>query len=206
MNLKDFPVGSNADFAPMEAGTYNAVCSGIINLGTQTLDFAGETVHRGQMLILFEFPEETIDIDGVTLPRNLSLKISKSANTKSNLRKTLTAWRGRDFTPEELDDFHFTRLLGVPATVSVAQREYNGKTTAFISSIGKPMKNNQFKASRKVYFDLSDEQTYPEAEKLPKWMIDTINRSEEANAAGLSFRRAEHHTESTRTTEEHTTF
>jgi len=96
MNLKDFPVGSNADFTPMDAGTYNAVCIGIVDLGTQTLDYAGETKHRGQMLILFEFPEATIDVDGATMPRNLSLKVSKSANTKSNLRKSLTARRGKD--------------------------------------------------------------------------------------------------------------
>jgi hypothetical protein len=192
MNLKDFPVGSTADYAPMDAGTYNAVCVGIIDLGTQTLDFAGETSRRGQMLILFEFPEETVEVDGATLPRNLSLKCSKSANAKSTLRKNLAAWRGRDFTPEELGDFHFSRVLGQPATVAVAHRAYQGKTCAFISSGGKAMKTNQFKPSRKVYFDLTAPETFPDAERLPKWMIETINKSEEAVSGGIAFKRGEH--------------
>ena len=191
MNIKDFPVGSNTDYAPMEAGTYNAVCVGIIDLGTQTIDYAGETSHRGQMLIIFEFPEETIDIDGTQMPRNLSLKVSKSSNAKSNLRKHLASWRGRDFKPDELADFHFSRLLGAKATVAVAQREHNGKTAAYVSGISKPMKNNEFTPSRKVYFDLTAPETFPDAEKLPKWMIDTINRSEEAVNNGLAFHRTE---------------
>lgn len=195
MNLKDFPVGSNTDFAPMDAGTYNAVCIGLVDIGTQTLDYAGETSQRGQMIILFEFPEETIDIDGNTMPRNLSLKCSKSNNAKSTLRKTLTAWRGKDFTPEELGDFHLSRLLGVPATVAVAHREHAGKTYAFVASVTKPMKSNKFTASRKVYFDLHAPETFHDVDKLPKWIIDTINKSQEAIEGGIAFKQSKQQTD-----------
>ncbi|GHV09393.1 hypothetical protein AGMMS50229_19510 [Campylobacterota bacterium] len=157
------------------------------NAGKQSEDFSGDVKKIDRMFLMFEFPEETIEIDGEMTFRQLSIKVTKSMNEKATLRKLLISWRGRDFTPEEMSDFELTRLLGVPATVSVAHRESKGKTVAFISGISKPMRTNRHDASRKIYFDLNNESTWQKAHDIPKWILETINRSAEAVEKGLVF-------------------
>jgi len=187
MNIRDFPRGNGGNFVPLEAGTHHAIAIGLIDLGRQTCDFQGEITHRGQLVILFEFPEVAVEIEGVTMPRNLSLKLTKSMHEKSKLRQTLIQWRGRDFTESELNDFDLVKLVGAPATVAVAEKQCAGRTVTFISSVSKPMKGNLFKPSRRIYFDLSDEKTWGAIRELPQWLIDQINASDDCIERGLAF-------------------
>lgn len=185
MNLKDFPRGDG--ITPMQSGTYNAVCCGLIDLGVQYFEYMGIGQRKSQLLLVFEFPDEQIEVDGELLPRNLSQKFNKSCNEKSNFRKTLTSWRGRDFSDDELNDFDLSRLVGVPATVSVSTKESGGKTVSYISAITKPMRDNKNVPSRKILFDLSNNSTFDSVSMMTNWMIDLINRSEEAVKNGWKF-------------------
>jgi len=179
MNINQFKNGGN-NFPPMNAGTYPAVCSGVIDIGTQSVDFAGEHKSTPQLILLFDFPTETIEIDGEQKPRCLSLKMTKSVHEQAKLRKHLIAWRGRDFTDIELQDFALSKLLGVSANINVIQKDYNGKTYAAIATISKPMKGTEQKPTRKIYFDLADKDTYSAIEELPDWIVCLINKSAEA--------------------------
>jgi len=185
MNLKNFKNGE--DFPLMSAGTYPAVCAGVVDIGTQRTEYNGEHSTQNQLILLFDFPTETIEINGVQKPRCLSLKLRKSVHEKASLRKHLTAWRGRDFTDEELDDFHLSKLLGVSANVTIVHKDYNGKTYANISAIGKPMKGTEQKPTRKIYFDMADKNTYSAIDELPDWIIGLINKSAEAIATKWVF-------------------
>jgi hypothetical protein len=85
---------------------------------------------------MFDFPTETIEINGEQKPRCISITLTKSTHEQAKLRKHLVSWRGRDFTEDELADFALTKLLGVPANVGVTQTKKEGKTYANISTIG----------------------------------------------------------------------
>lgn len=187
MNINKFKNGGGNQFPPMSPGTYPAVCSGVIDIGTQSTEYNGEHKTQNQLILMFDFPTETVEIDGQQNPRCLSLKLTKSVHEKSALRKHLIAWRGRDFTEDELKDFELSRLLGVSANITVIQKDYNGKTYSNISAIGKPMKGTEQKATRKIYFDMQDTETYGAIEELPDWMVCLINKSAEAIATKWIF-------------------
>jgi hypothetical protein len=53
--------------------------------------------------------------------------------------------------------------------------------------LGKAMKGTEQKATRKIYFDLADEDTYDVINELPNWMIGVINKSAEAIARKIVF-------------------
>jgi hypothetical protein len=172
----------------MDAGTYSAVICGIIDLGTQTVEWDGVQKQQPQLLLQIEFPSETYESKGATRTRILSTTVTKSVHEKSTLRKHLTSLFGRNLTSAELDDFELSDLLGKPATVSVIQKpKLNGERCASISSIGAPMKGVDVKATRETYFDLADPSTYAAVQELPGWMQEKINQSAEAIASKLTF-------------------
>ena len=49
------------------------------------------------------------------------------------------------------------------------------------------MKGTEQQASRKIYFDLSDADTYSAIESLPDWLVELINKSAEAIASKVVF-------------------
>jgi hypothetical protein len=179
MNINQFKNGGQ-DFEPLDAGTYAAVCVGVIDIGTHTTTWEGKAITRDQLILMFDLPTETIEINGEQKPRCLSLTLTKSMSDKSNMRKHLRSWRGRDFTEIELEDFALLKLLGAPANVGVVQTKKEGKTYANISTIGKAMKGTEQKATRKIYFDLADPDTYGAIEALPDWIVTLINKSAES--------------------------
>lgn len=189
MNIKDFNNGGGMNFPPMDAGTFHAVCSGVIDIGTHTETWDGKELVKNQLILLFDFPTETIEINGEEKPRCLSLKLTKSTNEQAKLRQHLISWRGRDFTDDELKDFELRRILGVPAMITVVQKtNQRGKTYSQIKTVGKAMKGFECpKDCRKLYFDMDNKETYSEIENLPDWIIAEINRSAEAKAANWVF-------------------
>ena len=72
MNINQFKNGGGNQFPPMSAGTYPAVCSDVIGIGTQSTEYNGEHTTQNQLILLFDFPTETIKIDGQQKPRCLS--------------------------------------------------------------------------------------------------------------------------------------
>jgi hypothetical protein len=187
MNINQFSKGGSS-YPPMDAGTFTAICVGVVDIGTHSETWEGKELIKNQLVLLFDFPSEMIDIDGEQKPRCLSLKLTKSTHEQAKLRKHLIAWRGRDFTDDELNDFHLSKLLGVPVTVGVTQKTSNGKTRAIISTLGKPMKGMEPpKATRRIYFDMADANSYSAIEELPDWIVGEINKSAEAIAAKQVF-------------------
>lgn len=171
---------SIGDSDSMEAGTYPAFCIGVVDIGTQTSTWNGETKLKKQVIFIFEFPTETIKIDGKDMPRNLSRTFTQNMGSLSGLRKMFTDWRGRDFTGDELRDFNLTKVLGVPASIAVIVKEKEGKSYANISTVSKLQKGTTLpKPSRMFYFDLDDEDSWESIETMPNWIISRINQSAE---------------------------
>lgn len=128
-----------AAFTPCPAGSYLARCVRLIDLGTQTTDFQGETKTARKVLLAFEvLDDETRRDDGQ--PFVLAKRYTASLHEKSALRKDLASWRGRDFTPDELKGFDLAAVLGKDCFISVVDATKGDRTYSNLASIMKPPK------------------------------------------------------------------
>lgn len=178
---------SGGSFSPIPEGTYSAVCNMLVDLGMQRNETYNNVSRK--VLISWQLPDETIEIDGKDEPRVISKRYTLSLDDRSNLRADLAAWRGRDFTPEELQAFDLRNIVRAPCLINIIHKENNGKKYANISSImalPKGMPRPQM-AGEPTVFDL-DESPLSDINKLPKWIAETIYKSEtykERVAAGV---------------------
>ena len=92
-----------ANIKRMEDGTYLAVCCGMVDLGA--VYNKRYYKYQDKVLLLWEVPGETIEIDGKEEPRILSARYTATLGTQGNLRRDLVSWRGKEFTEDELDEF-----------------------------------------------------------------------------------------------------
>jgi hypothetical protein len=111
-------------FTPVPPGTHLARCYRVIDLGTQRTEWQGQIKLLEKVMILFEVHGE--DESGRALltrsgePLSISKNYTRSLGQKTTLRKDLSAWRGRDFSHEELRGFALKQILGAWAMISVA--------------------------------------------------------------------------------------
>ena len=121
-------------YSPAPAGSHIATCTAVIDLGTQESNFNGEIKRQRKLMLTFELNEEAgLRDDGKRYA--ISKRYTASLHEKSSLRKDLIAWRGRDFTPAELEGFEVNNVAGKTCMISVAHVEKGGSTYANIVSI-----------------------------------------------------------------------
>ena len=173
--------GGGGNYEPIEAGMHQAVCYGIIDLGTHYDETYKKSNHK--IMIQWEFPELRIDItrDGqtVNVPRITSKRYTLSLHEKAGLRKDLESWRGRAFTAEELRGFDVHNLLGVNCLLNIVHQTKDGKTYANISSIV-PLMKGQVKIPAETpltFFSLTDGDDIPRG--LHERVVELIMASEE---------------------------
>ena len=169
------PEGSSIPI--MEAGAYPAVCIGIIDIGDQFNKVYDKYTRK--CVFQFEIPSETIEIDGEQKPRVISATYTASLAEKSNLRKTLESWRGREFTKEELTGFDLENVLGAPCMLNVIHKESaQGNTFANISAITRMPKGYEVRSNtEKIIFSLNDTDALEKMAKLPEWIQARIKES-----------------------------
>ena len=172
---------STGDFEIAPQGTFLAICYQVIDLGTQETTFKGEIKRKPQVRIAWELTSEKM-ADG--RPYSVGNNYTLSAHEKSNLRKMVTTWAGRQFTNDGFRSFDFTRLLGKPCFVTIVHNTSGENTYANIGGVvalpeGTPVPTQ---TNPSVYFDLQtfDAQVY---ETLPDWMKEKIAKSFEYQRA-----------------------
>jgi hypothetical protein len=182
MLIKD---SGSSDFPPTPAGLHPAVCYQLVDCGTHEEVFQGQQHDRHVLYIVFELPTLTIEIDGITKPRAISQKYTKSMHIKSNLRKDLESWRGKPFREDEARaGFELKTILGANCQLNIIHNVSGDKTYANISTIvplGAGMtKHDPF--NELVCYDISDGASIPET--VPTWLKDKIMGSLEMNVMG----------------------
>lgn len=110
------------------AGTHQAVCVNVANLGELWSKYTNEYVPKVSITWAI-FGED-----------NKVYYISKwytaSLNEKARLRQDLTNWRGRPFTPEELRGFRLNSVIGANCFLSIVHETgEDGVTRAKIGAI-----------------------------------------------------------------------
>lgn len=166
-----------SSIAPLEAGTYPAICYGLIDIGWQYNEAYKKSSPK--LIIMWEIPGETITIDGEEKSRVISQTYTVSLNEKATLRKDLTSWRGKDFTDEELKAFDIRSILNVPCLLNIIHKESNGRTYANISGIMKLPKGVKVPRGtmEPVVFDL-DTSDLDDIKELPEWIQKKIQESD----------------------------
>jgi hypothetical protein len=165
-----------------EPGSYVATCLKVIDLGTQEGEFEGRKTKRQQMILTWELdcPME----DG--RPFTISKWYTKSLHEKSKLRQDLAAWRGRDFTQEELRaDFDPANLLDKSCMLTLVEDDKGRVRVGGVAKLPKGLQGPKLK-NGKIYFSLED---YREEifEILPPKLQELIMKSPEWKARGEDF-------------------
>ena len=121
------------DFKKVPPGAYIGRCYSLIDLGTQFSDGAYGPKSNHKIRIGWElFGEDeagaplTIMVEGKEMPLTISKSYTMSLHEKSSLRKDLAAWRGKDFTDEEVKGFDVSKLVGAYCMVNATLSETNG--------------------------------------------------------------------------------
>jgi hypothetical protein len=127
-------------FTPVAPGMHLARCYRIVDIGTQKTEYQGQIKHQQKVMMQFEVHGDDDEGNALVTSKGEPLSISKnftlSLSENATLRKDLQAWRGRQFTPEELRGFELKKVLGAWCMLTVAKSTgNNGKEYTNIMSI-----------------------------------------------------------------------
>lgn len=163
-------------YPPIPTGTYTAICVGTYDLGEQANTWKGKTRYRNEVLFTFEFPEETIEIDGEQKPRQLSRRFAVSSSANSNLRKFVTSWMGKAFSDDEWARFNTDSVLGRSALIQVAHNE-TGEYANIDGIMSLPKGMPQPTTESELHKFNLDEWDAEEFAALPEWIQEKIRQS-----------------------------
>lgn len=167
-------------------GTHMARCYKMLHIGTYEDTFEGQPKVLNKVRIGFELPQELVVFKEENGPQPLVIekKFTLSLHEKASLRAFLKAWRGKDFTPEEVKGFDITRLIGAPCLLSIIHKTTEaGKTYEEITSVSPLMKGQEcppaiLTPEVLTYTDWN-EQLF---QKQPQFIKDEIMRTDEYKA------------------------
>lgn len=131
--------GGGGDFTPAPEGTHAARCVRVIDLGTQP-GSAQYPAEKHKVLLGWELPEELREYEGEQSPFLVMKRYTMSLHEKAGLRHDLESWRGKKFTPEELDGFDLKNIAGVPCMITITHAQKETKTYANIQAVTAPPK------------------------------------------------------------------
>ncbi len=124
------------DFEKTPEGTHLGICYRIIDLGTTHGEYEGKETIRNRVMISWELPNELM-ADG--RPFSISGFYTNSLSEKAKLRAHLAAWRGRDFTKDELERFDLANILDKAALINVGRTEKGKEKVVSVVSLPKGM-------------------------------------------------------------------
>ena len=168
--------GTKGNFEILPEGQYIARCFKMIDLGTQTTEWAGEKKLQKKILICWEVLDDEVKMhDG--RPFAITKKYTASLHEKAMLRKDLEAWRGKKFTDSELANFYLPDILGTYCMVQIVHTDVGDNTYANISSI-MATKEKPEPVNKNVEFDI-DVPNMEIFETFSDKLKDQIKQSEE---------------------------
>lgn len=99
------------EFALTPEGTYVGRCYKIIDLGTQTSTGMFGTKEQHKVMVSWELLDDKVKMEDGR-PFSVTQWYTVSLHEKSKLRADLEAWRGKKFTPAELEGFDLSKVIG----------------------------------------------------------------------------------------------
>lgn len=106
---------------PVPAGQYLAVCVGVYDLGEQYSEKYKN--YSPKLMISFDIPSVTIEVEGKMEPRQLSREFTISGKNNSKLRAFISSWNGTQYSDEAFGEFDPLTQVGKPAMINVLLNE-----------------------------------------------------------------------------------
>lgn len=177
---------STSNTTPAPHGTHVARCCRVIDLGLQfDKGQFGERIQH-KLMLTWELPEEKhiFKPENGEEPFHVSKEYTVSLGEKATLRKDLEAWRGRAFTPQELEGFHVGKLLGAACLLNVIHVDKKGGgVKAKVAGISPMPKSMKCPDAITPFVQYEVEQGRDEAfKKLPEWIQNKIAACEDWKA------------------------
>jgi hypothetical protein len=174
---------SARSYTPPPPGTHRARCVQVIDLGTQRVQFNGSPAKMVRKVRLaWELSDEHS-------PSGRRYTVAKhytcSLHEKAALRQDLQAWRSRAFTQDELNAFDLSKLLNVPALLTIVHEARGEDTFAAVRAISQIPKSLEIPPAAQaslVDYSISDG-INAVFTSLPDRIRDTIKASAEWSAA-----------------------
>lgn len=171
MKIKD---RAKPSIPPVPAGGYLAVCVGVFDLGEQYSEKYKN--YSPKLMITFDLPSVTIEVDGKQEPRQLSREFTISGKNNSKLRAFISSWNGVQYSDEAFGEFDPLTQIGKPAMINVLLNETG--EYANIDSImpvfpGLPVPTTSTKMQT-WDMDTWDDKAFAE---LPGWVQEKIKKS-----------------------------
>jgi len=166
------------------AGSHTARCFKMIHIGTVEDMYEGKPRVQNKVRITFEVLDEfrVFKEEDGEQPMLIDKEYTVSFHENANLRRDLENWRGKGFSPEELEGFDITKLIGAYAMISITHmKTKKGVPYAGITSISglpkglakpKPVSDN-------FIFDYNENFSTEAVEEFPDFIKDKIKASRE---------------------------
>lgn len=127
---------NKTDFELTPSGSHLAICYRVIDLGTQLVEYKGESKKQHKIMLSWELPTELMTQgENAGKPFSIHKRYTFSSSDKGNLKKDLESWRGKPFSKEDYGSFDIFKLIGKLCLLGIVHAERNGETYANISSI-----------------------------------------------------------------------
>ena len=129
----------DGNFKKVPAGTHQAVCVDVVDLGmvTRKSQWGEKTQH--QIRIVWQVPDEADPAKPFMVSRQYTLSLWE----KANLFKDLESWRGKKFTEKELEGFDVETVITANALLTVVQESKNGKTYSNVKTVSALVKGTE---------------------------------------------------------------
>ena len=160
------------------AGTHVARCYQMIHIGTIEWEYQGEKKFTNKIRLSFELPNELRDYGAMSISQEYTM----SLHEKSNLRRDLQAWMGRELYPGELKEFDITEMIGHPVLLSIIHKTSNaGHEFAAISSFSSMMEGVECppQLNESFIFNYHDNFNLDWLNNQPEWLQEQIKSTDE---------------------------
>lgn len=164
------------------SGNYIARCYQMLEIGTVQEIIMGQPKTLKKVRIGWELPDETREFSPGKgqQPFVISQEFTLSMNEKSNLRKMLASWRGKDFTEDEAKAFDVSKLIGATCMLNVIHKPSKDGTRTYenigsVSPLPKAVKcPAQINKTIRLEYDSFNEEVF---EALPDFIKDKMKGS-----------------------------
>lgn len=128
---------------PVPSGMHHAICYSIIDLGTQPVQWEGQTLMKRKVRFTFELPNElrTFNEEKGPQPMVISREFTLSMHEKSVLRPFVEGWLGQKFANDiAAAQFNIFSLIGVNGLGNIIHTKKGDATYANLQAVTPLMK------------------------------------------------------------------
>lgn len=179
--MKMTQFGRRSHLPMIAAGTHSAVCTGVVDVGTQTSLFEGKTTFGRKLVCLFDVIDQVDPKSGK--PLGIAHMFSATMHPRARLRREVENWIGTFADQGAANDFDLSGLVGRQCQLIVKHTDNPVAPRVVVDTILPPLSNviTSLAVNDNVYFSL-DKPDLRVFEQLPGRIRNMIEASPEWRA------------------------